>query len=135
MSTIDIIKVESATESITKTSVYRLTDLNSIPFYQCVPEALRGIGCIRSRSLYERRTPNKSGGLYEGFTHIYGTEWGIHMNNEKDSFGVPGHELANKSEDPFIDSRHKMIRVAVKVLAARSLSRLIKRSMLFTRIF
>ncbi len=39
-------------------------------------------------------------------------------NNKKDSFIEPGHELADKVEDPFIDFLHKIIRVAVKVLAA-----------------
>ena len=41
------------------------------------------------------------------------------MNNEnkKDILGEPGHELANKSDDPFIGFLHKIIRVAVKVLA------------------
>lgn len=42
------------------------------------------------------------------------------MNNENeqdDLFGEPGHELANKAEDPFIGFLHQIIRVAVKVLA------------------
>jgi uncharacterized membrane protein (DUF373 family) len=39
------------------------------------------------------------------------------MDKEKDLLGEPGHELANKSEDPFIGFFHKIIRVAVKVLA------------------
>ncbi len=38
--------------------------------------------------------------------------------NKKDSFIEPGHELADKVEDPFIEFLHKIIRVAVKVLAA-----------------
>ena len=38
--------------------------------------------------------------------------------NEKKPFIEPGHELADKVEDPFIDFLHKIIRVAVKVLAA-----------------
>ncbi len=37
--------------------------------------------------------------------------------NEKDIFGEPGHELADKSGDPFIGFLRKIIRVAVKVLA------------------
>ncbi len=37
--------------------------------------------------------------------------------NEKDLFGERGHGLANQSDDPFIDFLHKIIRVAVKVLA------------------
>ncbi|VAW94537.1 Protoporphyrinogen IX oxidase, novel form, HemJ [hydrothermal vent metagenome] len=42
------------------------------------------------------------------------------MDNEteKKLFGEPGHELANKPDDPFIDFLHNIIRVAVKVLAA-----------------
>jgi len=41
------------------------------------------------------------------------------MNNEseKDLYSEPGHELANKSEDAFMGFLHKIIRVAVKVLA------------------
>jgi hypothetical protein len=38
--------------------------------------------------------------------------------NKKDSFIEPGHELADKVEDPFIEFLHKIIRVAVKMLAA-----------------
>ncbi len=38
-------------------------------------------------------------------------------NNEKNLFGEPGHELANNSEDAFMGFLHKIIRVAVKVLA------------------
>jgi len=38
--------------------------------------------------------------------------------NKKDFFEEPGHELADKVEDPFIKFLHKIIRVAVKVLAA-----------------
>ena len=37
--------------------------------------------------------------------------------NKKDVFGEPGHELADKSDDLFIGFLHKIIRVAVKVLA------------------
>ena len=41
------------------------------------------------------------------------------MNNEnkKDTFVDIGHELGDKVEDPFIDFLHKIIRMAVKVLA------------------
>ncbi len=41
------------------------------------------------------------------------------MSNEKEKalLGEPGHELENKSEDPFMDFLHEIIRVAVKVLA------------------
>jgi len=39
------------------------------------------------------------------------------MNKEKDLFDEPGHELANQSEDPFMAFLHKIIRIAVKVLA------------------
>jgi len=41
------------------------------------------------------------------------------MDNEKenDVFVEPGHELADKSDDPFIGFLHKIIRVAVKILA------------------
>ena len=38
-------------------------------------------------------------------------------DNEKDLFAEPGHELANNSEDEFMEFLHKIIRVAVKVLA------------------
>jgi len=38
--------------------------------------------------------------------------------NEKDLFDEPGHSFADRSDDPFIDFLHKIIRVAVKVLAA-----------------
>ena len=38
--------------------------------------------------------------------------------DEKDFFVESGHELADKVEDPFIEFLHKIIRVAVKVLAA-----------------
>ena len=37
--------------------------------------------------------------------------------NKKDPFGEIGHELTDKVEDPFIDFLHKIIRMAVKVLA------------------
>ncbi len=38
--------------------------------------------------------------------------------NENDFFEEPGHELADRVEDPFIEFLHKIIRVAVKMLAA-----------------
>ncbi len=41
----------------------------------------------------------------------------MNKKNEKDLFGEPGHELANKAEDPFMCFLHKIIRGAVKVLA------------------
>ncbi len=46
------------------------------------------------------------------------------MNNEnnKDFHGEPGHELANKSDDPFMGFLHKIIRVAVKILAVLMVS-------------
>jgi len=37
--------------------------------------------------------------------------------DEKKYFGEPGHELGGKSEDRFMDFLHKIIRIAVKVLA------------------
>ena len=37
--------------------------------------------------------------------------------SEKKLFAEPGHELADKPEDPFIDFLHNIIRVAVKILA------------------
>jgi uncharacterized membrane protein (DUF373 family) len=37
--------------------------------------------------------------------------------NKKDSFVETGHELSDKVEDPFIEFLHKIIPVAVKVLA------------------
>jgi len=39
------------------------------------------------------------------------------QNEEKDLLGEPGHELANRSDDPFIGLLHNVIRWAVKVLA------------------
>ena len=39
------------------------------------------------------------------------------MNNEKDLFGEPGLKLGSEAEDPFMGFLHKIIRVAVKVLA------------------
>ena len=41
----------------------------------------------------------------------------MNNENEKDLVGELGHELADKSEDPFMGFLHKIIRVAVKVLA------------------
>jgi len=38
-------------------------------------------------------------------------------DNDKDLFGEPGHELGSRSGDPFMGFLHKIIRVAVKVLA------------------
>jgi len=38
-------------------------------------------------------------------------------DNEKALLGEPGHQLASRSEDPFMGFLHKIIRVAVKVLA------------------
>ena len=40
------------------------------------------------------------------------------VENEKEFFVEPGHELEDKSDDPFIGFLHRIIRVAVKVLAA-----------------
>ena len=37
--------------------------------------------------------------------------------NERRLFDEPGHQLENQSEDPFMGFLHKIIRVAVKVLA------------------
>jgi len=37
--------------------------------------------------------------------------------NDPDLIGEPGHELASMSDDPFMALLHKIIRVAVKVLA------------------
>ena len=43
----------------------------------------------------------------------------MYNDNEKDDlFDEPGHSFADKVGDPFIDFLHKIIRVAVKVLAA-----------------
>ena len=39
------------------------------------------------------------------------------MNKEKDYSGEPGLELGGEVDDPFIDVLHKIIRIAVKVLA------------------
>ncbi len=40
------------------------------------------------------------------------------QNNENELFVEPGHEFTTKSDDPFIDVLHKIIRLAVKLLAA-----------------
>jgi uncharacterized membrane protein (DUF373 family) len=42
----------------------------------------------------------------------------MNIENEKEFFIEPGHELEDKSGDPFIGFLHRIIRVAVKVLAA-----------------
>ena len=39
------------------------------------------------------------------------------MKDEKESLIEPGHDLSKEHEDPFIDVLHRIIRVAVKVLA------------------
>ncbi len=39
------------------------------------------------------------------------------MIKDKDLLAEPGHNLADDSEDAFMDFLHKIIRVAVKVLA------------------
>ncbi len=40
------------------------------------------------------------------------------MNEEKDKFIEPGHDLAEGHDDPFINLLHRIIRFSVKVLAA-----------------
>jgi len=40
------------------------------------------------------------------------------MKNEKELFDESGHILTNNSEDPFMGFLHKIIRIAVKILAA-----------------
>lgn len=40
------------------------------------------------------------------------------MNNEEDNLVEPGHDLAESHDDPFINLLHRIIRIAVKVLAA-----------------
>lgn len=42
----------------------------------------------------------------------------MNIENEKEFFVEPGHELEDKSDDPFIGFLHRIIRVSVKVLAA-----------------
>jgi len=39
------------------------------------------------------------------------------MKDDNSHLTEPGHEFTSKSEDPFIDILHKIIRIAVKVLA------------------
>ena len=41
----------------------------------------------------------------------------MNVEDEKDLFVEPGHELEDKSDDPFIGFLHRIIRVAVRVLA------------------
>ena len=41
----------------------------------------------------------------------------MNNENEKDLFGEPGLKLGSEAEDPFMGFLHKIIRVAVKVLA------------------
>ena len=41
----------------------------------------------------------------------------ISMDDEKEHYIEPGHDLEDKSDDPFIRFLHKIIRMAVKVLA------------------
>jgi uncharacterized membrane protein (DUF373 family) len=40
------------------------------------------------------------------------------MNNEKNNLTEPGHDLVEGHDDPFINFLHRIIRVAVKALAA-----------------
>jgi uncharacterized membrane protein (DUF373 family) len=40
------------------------------------------------------------------------------MDNEKDNLVEPGHDLTKEHEDPYIEFLHRIIRYAVKVLAA-----------------
>ena len=40
------------------------------------------------------------------------------MDNEKDNLVEPGHDLGESHEDPFVNLLHRIIRLAVKVLAA-----------------
>jgi uncharacterized membrane protein (DUF373 family) len=42
----------------------------------------------------------------------------MNSDGDKSLFGEPGHELADDSEDAYMGFLHKIIRVAVKVLAA-----------------
>ena len=42
----------------------------------------------------------------------------MNNKNKKDSFEEPGHVLTDKADDPFIEFLHKIIRIAIKVLAA-----------------
>lgn len=40
------------------------------------------------------------------------------MEDKKQNFVEPGHDLGESHEDPFVNSLHHVIRIAVKVLAA-----------------
>ena len=40
------------------------------------------------------------------------------MSDEKNTLAEPGHDLAKEHDDPFIEVLHRIIRFAVKVLAA-----------------
>ncbi len=40
------------------------------------------------------------------------------MDDEKHNFVEPGHDLGESQEDPFVNTLHHVIRIAVKVLAA-----------------
>jgi len=40
------------------------------------------------------------------------------MDNKKDNLVEPGHDLTKEHEDPYIEFLHRIIRFAVKVLAA-----------------
>ncbi|RLA33628.1 MAG: hypothetical protein DRR15_10095 [Gammaproteobacteria bacterium] len=42
----------------------------------------------------------------------------MNSDGDKSLFGEPGHELADDSEDAYMGFLHKIIRIAVKVLAA-----------------
>jgi len=44
--------------------------------------------------------------------------FGMDDKNEQRYLGEPGHQLASETEDRFIGFLHKVIRLAVKVLAA-----------------
>jgi len=44
-------------------------------------------------------------------------EASMNEKSERRLFDEPGHQLENRSEDPFMDFLHKIIRVAVRVLA------------------
>ena len=40
------------------------------------------------------------------------------MDNEKNNLVEPGHDVTESHKDPFINSLHRIIRIAIKVLAA-----------------
>jgi len=42
----------------------------------------------------------------------------MNSDGDKSLFGEPGHELADDSDDAYMGFLHKIIRIAVKVLAA-----------------